>query len=64
MQRKRSLVTSAAFVALWIATISVIYFGGPLWLLVVLGGLGAVLALNDHAYIRSQARSIFRRTEK
>lgn len=56
MARKRSAWISAVFVIIWIVVAGLVYFGGPMWLVVVLGVAGSFLALKDRASIRGSAR--------
>jgi len=56
MARKPSAWISAVFVIIWIVVVGLIYFGGPMWLVLVLGAAGSFLALKDCASIRRSAR--------
>lgn len=57
--RRFSFHLSVIFVCLWVAAISLALFGGPFWLLVVLGLLGLGVALAERKYIRQRARATF-----
>jgi uncharacterized membrane protein YjjP (DUF1212 family) len=48
---------SGLFVVVWSAVVGLTYFGGPLWLVISLGVIGAFIALYDRAYVRSAART-------
>ena len=56
-QHLRSKWLSALFVIVWSAVVGLTCFGGPLWLVIALGAIGAFIALYDRAYIRSAART-------
>jgi uncharacterized membrane protein YjjP (DUF1212 family) len=53
--RKRSVLLSAATVAMWIAAVCLLYFGAPFWLSISLGIASAGIAFYDSAYIRYKA---------
>lgn len=56
-QHSRSKWLSALFVIVWSAVVGLTYFGGPLWLVIALGVIGAFIALYDRAHVRSAART-------
>jgi Flp pilus assembly protein TadB len=56
-QDLRSKWLSAVFVMVWFAVVGLTYLGGPLWLVITLGVVGALIALYDRAYARSAART-------
>ena len=55
--RVRSAWLSAAFVALWLVVLGLLYFRGPLWLCFVLSVVGVAIALYDRVHIRRKAHS-------
>jgi len=54
--RRRSMWLSVLFVIIWVTVIGLIYVGGPLLLVIVLGLMGAFIALYDRTSVRKSAR--------
>lgn len=54
---KRVIVNSVTFVLLWGAVLMMIFFGAPLWLILLIGVTGSYLALRDWQEVRSMARA-------